>query len=75
MEAQTSDWALVPEELVLYCPTGGKWQCNSFSTVKILNFLRRVFNSIFFFFFFFFFIIQFYVPFKIISAHMRWANQ
>ena len=29
----------------------------------------------FFFFFFFFFLIQFYVPFKIISAHMRRANQ
>ena len=26
-------------------------------------------------FFFFFFLIQFYVPFKIISAHMGWANQ
>ena len=24
---------------------------------------------------YFFFLIQFYVPFKIISAHMRWANQ
>ena len=24
---------------------------------------------------FFFVLIQFYVPFKIISAHMRWANQ
>ena len=29
----------------------------------------------FFFFFFFFFLSQFYVPFKIISAHMRRANQ
>ena len=28
-----------------------------------------------FFFFFFFFLIQFYVPVKIISAHMRRANQ
>ena len=31
--------------------------------------------KVFFFFFFFFFLIQFYVPFKIISAHMRRANQ
>ena len=27
------------------------------------------------FFFFFFFLFQFYIPFKIISAHMRRANQ
>ena len=35
-------------------------------------------QDVFFFFFlflFFFFFIQFYVPFKIISAHMRRANQ
>ena len=32
-------------------------------------------ESFFFFFFFFFFFIQFNVPFKIISAHMRRANQ
>ena len=33
------------------------------------------FGFFFFFFCFFVFLIQFYVPFKIISAHMRRANQ
>ena len=34
-----------------------------------------LFIILFFFFFFFFFLIQFYVPFKIISAHMRRTHQ
>ena len=32
---------------------------------------HMIISFFFFFFFFFFFLIQFYVPFKIISAHMR----
>ena len=40
-----------------------------------LYMLGALFLSISFFFIFYFFLIQFYVPFKIISAHMRWGNQ
>ena len=45
------------------------WSERSFFFLLLLLF------SLFFFLFCFFFLIQFYVPFKIISAHMRWANQ
>ena len=32
VEVADSDWALTPEELVLYCPTGG--QCSLYQNVN-----------------------------------------
>ena len=38
-------------------------------------FISLIYIYIYIYIFFFFFLIKFYVPFKIISAHMRRANQ